>query len=527
MIANAVIVFVLWPGIDMARDVGNPAPQAVAPSAVRSQLDRVLGHEIFVRSERLSRFLQYVVIETLAGRGAELKEHVLAAELYRKRTGTEAGDDSTVRVDARRLRDKLREYYVEFPHDPVIISLPKGGYTPTFELNQAALARRPVLIPIAEQPYRRTLGGFPRGWMIGGAVLGVLAASGIAFWAFRSTYALEVWRPVPVSLLPGEENWPTLSPDGNLVAFTWTGGKEPGQTDIYVKAISEEAQRRLTDTPESESTPAWSPDGNHIAFTRAGQGVFIMSQLGGAEKRISATGMNPSWTPDSRSILIRDRVDSRPASIYLIPLDTLVRRQVTHAPAGGGDWRGEVSPDGKTLAVIRALRTGVADVYTVPMNGGTPERRTNWHAPFGAVLWSSDGSELIYNVGYGWPLTLWRVPARGRRPERGRQIVLPMSVSFPTTSKPREDGTMRLAFSSGYADIGLRIIDLEAPRDGDLIRAVQPLCDSTIVDYPGSFSPDAARVVFTSARTTTYGPGGLAGAPQLWIANRVAPNCDN
>ena len=55
----------------------------------------------FVRSERLSRFLQYAVEETLAGRGGELKESVLAAELYGKKPGADAEDDSTVRVDAR------------------------------------------------------------------------------------------------------------------------------------------------------------------------------------------------------------------------------------------------------------------------------------------------------------------------------------------------------------------------------------------------------------------------------------------
>src|SRR5687768_4251075 len=103
---------------------------AVASAAVRTQLERILAHEIFSRSDRLSRFLRFVVEQTLAGRGAELKEPVLAADLYGKKLDLDTADDSTVRVDARRLRDKLREYYVECTRDPIIITLPKGGYTP-------------------------------------------------------------------------------------------------------------------------------------------------------------------------------------------------------------------------------------------------------------------------------------------------------------------------------------------------------------------------------------------------------------
>src|SRR6185369_17300478 len=102
---------------------------------VRTQLEKILASEMFCRSERLSAFLRFVVDETLSGNGDRLKEQVLAGELYGKRVGFSGGDDATVRNDARRLRDKLREYYGECARDPVIITLPKGAYTPTFEGN--------------------------------------------------------------------------------------------------------------------------------------------------------------------------------------------------------------------------------------------------------------------------------------------------------------------------------------------------------------------------------------------------------
>jgi TolB-like protein/Tfp pilus assembly protein PilF len=108
-------------------------------SLVRSQLENLLASELFSRSERLSAFLRFVVEETLNGHGDTLKEPVLAHQLYGKAADFDGATNPIVRVDARRLRDKLREYYADRTGDPVIISLPKGSYVPTFELIAATI----------------------------------------------------------------------------------------------------------------------------------------------------------------------------------------------------------------------------------------------------------------------------------------------------------------------------------------------------------------------------------------------------
>ena len=79
-------------------------------SDVRAQLERILASEVFSRSQQLRRFLTFIVQQRLAGQGHSLKEAVLAHELYGKGTDFDCGTDPVVRVDARRLRDKLREY---------------------------------------------------------------------------------------------------------------------------------------------------------------------------------------------------------------------------------------------------------------------------------------------------------------------------------------------------------------------------------------------------------------------------------
>ena len=100
---------------------------------VRGQLERVLGSPGFARNERLSRFLRFVVEEHLDGRDGELKESVIAVEVFGRSPDFDSRLDPVVRTEAVRLRSRLKEYYLEHGKaDEVIIELPKGGYVPRF-----------------------------------------------------------------------------------------------------------------------------------------------------------------------------------------------------------------------------------------------------------------------------------------------------------------------------------------------------------------------------------------------------------
>jgi tetratricopeptide (TPR) repeat protein len=103
--------------------------------AILAALDRIVSSETFVRSDRLCRFLRFVVARTLDGRGDDLKEYLLGVEVCDKGPAFDPRLDSCVRVDARRLRTKLEEYYArEGMGESVRIGLPKGSYIPTFSL---------------------------------------------------------------------------------------------------------------------------------------------------------------------------------------------------------------------------------------------------------------------------------------------------------------------------------------------------------------------------------------------------------
>jgi Tol biopolymer transport system component/DNA-binding winged helix-turn-helix (wHTH) protein len=317
-------------------------------------------------------------------------------------------------------------------------------------------------------------------------------------------------RIIAVTSFPGLERFPSISPDGNFVAFTWTGPNPQGVPDLWIKEVEGDARRRLTETPEGEGPPAWSPDGRQIAFPRGGRGVFVVPVLGGAERKVADAGSHVGWTRDGRSLLIR-APGARPQSfaIYRIDLATGQRTQLTASPEGIGDFTFDVSPDGETLAFVRFDRPGVSDIYVAPLSGGAPTRRTDWNRSISRVVWTPDGRNLVFAVADPPALgqSLFRIPAAGARLERGTRA-LHVNGMFPSLSSA---SAARVAFHTLREDIGLRLLDLHGPRSGGVVQSLGPIVDSSRIDVPGPFSKDGGRITFVSDRS---------GSPQLWAANR-------
>ena len=100
---------------------------------VQDQLDRILASAPFRKSLRLKRFLKLTVERALAGDAAQLKEYTLGREAFDRGPKFDPRLDPIVRVEATRLRSKLREYYETYgASDPVRIGFPRGAYVPVF-----------------------------------------------------------------------------------------------------------------------------------------------------------------------------------------------------------------------------------------------------------------------------------------------------------------------------------------------------------------------------------------------------------
>jgi TolB-like protein/Flp pilus assembly protein TadD len=117
-------------------------PAEASDGSVRSELEKILASPEFLRNERLSKFFRFVVEQQLAGKAAELKESLVGIEVFGRTPGFDPRQDSVVRTEAAKLRARLSKYYAgEGAVDPVVIELPKGGYTPVFRQPDAARER--------------------------------------------------------------------------------------------------------------------------------------------------------------------------------------------------------------------------------------------------------------------------------------------------------------------------------------------------------------------------------------------------
>jgi hypothetical protein len=117
----------------------NDGPHLAGPAAQEKseQLERVLHSRALQNSESLRALLQYVGGRAIDGQDSQVKEYTIAVDVFGRNKDFNASTDSLVRVQAKRLRDKLKEYYEsEGKADKVFIDLPKGHYTAVFSYLQ-------------------------------------------------------------------------------------------------------------------------------------------------------------------------------------------------------------------------------------------------------------------------------------------------------------------------------------------------------------------------------------------------------
>ena len=124
-------------------------------SAIRRQLEKIMAHGLFARSERMVRFLRLAVERTLEGKADELKEYLIGVEVFDRPSSYDPRVDPIVRVEARRLRSKLKAYYAgDGNNDPVRIEFRTGSYAPQIRmLGDGSVASRPDIHTIAVLPF--------------------------------------------------------------------------------------------------------------------------------------------------------------------------------------------------------------------------------------------------------------------------------------------------------------------------------------------------------------------------------------
>jgi adenylate cyclase len=184
----------------------------IGPDAIRDQLERVLASEAFANAGRHRRLLEYVVSRTLANEGSQLKEYVVATEVFERPDTYDPRLDTIVRVEMRRLRARLESYY-RGPGvaDPILITIPRGSYVPDFSRRAAS--------PLPDEPEPPTTPhGYRRPVVWAGVASLVLLSVLLAAWHLRpdgAPSAIASTRP-GVAVLPFESY--SLAPADRLLA---------------------------------------------------------------------------------------------------------------------------------------------------------------------------------------------------------------------------------------------------------------------------------------------------------------------
>ena len=241
---------------------------------MEEQLDRILTSKTLVHSPQLCRFLQFVVEQELAGQGDQLKEYVLALRVFRKDESFDPRLDTVVRTEARRLRQKLAEYYqTEGRDDAIQISLPKGSYRPVFETCSQA-APDPVAAPAGRPSQALRI---QAKWVAGLAVLGIACAA--AWWAWsraHSSAAIPSIAVLPLENLSADPEQEYFS-DGVTDALLTDLAKIHGLSVISRTSASQyKRTKKLVPEIARELKVDYVVEGT---VTRAGERVRISAQL--------------------------------------------------------------------------------------------------------------------------------------------------------------------------------------------------------------------------------------------------------
>jgi eukaryotic-like serine/threonine-protein kinase len=379
--------------------------------------------------------------------------------------------------------------------------------------------------PTAWRPWHRI-----RKLLSTAAVLIGLLVIALVGWYFIRPHANATPPPliaIPLTTDPGFEGMPSLSPDGNFVAFIAGGGEQQKDFDLYVKQIGSGPPLRLTCGPAVEEFPAWSPDGRSIAFVRpTGQKleVFLISPLGGPERKMAETtpyrssgeldwnANYLSWSPDSKYLVMADQASAtEPFSLFVFSVATGEKRRLTTPPsAASTDGDPAISPDGHVLAFVRVISDGNPQLYLLPLSedyGPAGEaRRLDLPQTFvTGPAWTSDGREIIYSGSEPWEAgerKLWRVPVSGSdKPQPVASVG--ENGSHATISRHGN----RLVYAVWTYDDDIWRVELVGPaRNSPAVKLIA----STRFEESPRYSFDGSRIAFTSDRS---------GHSEIWVCN--------
>jgi eukaryotic-like serine/threonine-protein kinase len=381
------------------------------------------------------------------------------------------------------------------------------------ELKQESASGRQTQSQITRAPKGRR-------WMrvvLPAALLAALVAAVLAWRTWHTSETAEPLHAVPLTSSPGVHRYPSFSPEGTHVAFTWNGQKQDN-IDIYVQQIgSSGSPLRITTDPASDFNPVWSPDGRWIAFLRgeaAKSELRLIPPLGGTERKIAdihvrsaaVSAVTPpflTWCPGSTCMVVTNSAgEGKPDALFVFSLEGDKRQLTFPQPPTLGDTHPAISPDGNWLVFRHTVALFGNELHKLRLRrnlvpAGEPQRLTPASLDGSYPTWTPDSKTILFSNMNG---SLSKVAVDGeskpvRLPFAGEEDGIMPAVSQPQPARPP-----RLVYARNLTDMRIWRVDTSAPGVPASSPPVLSTVSSTRHDWMPQLSPDGRRVAFGSDR---------------------------
>lgn len=393
---------------------------------------------------------------------------------------------------------------------------------PTTEgLAATVLTTSPAPVPAAApvpQPQRLRQGLLSLAVALLSLAVMVLA---VAYWRAdrgEGALAIPVFDVLPLTLEPGMDLYPALSPDGEMAAYAARNSFD--DFDIILRGTGPNGRSvSLTNTADHDRMPVWSPRGDAIAFLRSDRdwncAIYVIAVPVGKERRIGdCMGdqlPNLAWRPDGQALIFTGAPDLsvKMSRLMVMPLDGTAPSLLPVPPGGSAptspagnadDWIPAYSPDGRKLSFARAWPDGKLSMMVMDARSGKELHRLPLDISSVNYAWSVDGRGLYMTNASRQRRGLWYVELETAR----WQQVMPGIGQLGRLAVANSRGNMAMEIYRGHADI------VEFTADA----RERTLQGSGANEYEPQLSPDGRALAFVSDRT---------GDPQIWLAEDDRP----
>ena len=283
---------------------------------------------------------------------------------------------------------------------------------------------------------------------------------------------------------------PALSPDGTMIAYV--AEDEDGRMDLFASRVVGGGRVRLTNDDARETRPRFSPDSERIVFARRrldglSSDICVVPALGGEVSVIIRGGGHPTFSPDGRRVAF-------------IRYATATQLVLSTALADGSDVKDLVwssgqlpflrapawSPDGRSIAFVQGSGGIAGEIWTVDVDKPGQPKRVSSDPPAVSSddpTFSPDGRMIVHSSNRGGATNVWTLPVNGGTPMR-------LTNGAGPDEAPTTDRLGRVGFINTRWRYELIVHDLRANTSRSIVRHFPYL-------WGPAFSPNGQTLAFS------------------------------